>query len=73
MENERRFEIRGKQAVTVDDRYAYLWGGDTPLAVGDRVVLGGSAFSSDWVGTVTALGSTYDGHHSYILDRLEKP
>jgi hypothetical protein len=66
---ERRFKVQGKQAVTINGKYGYVWGrGDTdPLLKGDRVVLPGE----EWIGTVTDLGSMYSGYHASIVERAE--
>lgn len=71
----RRFRADGLQAVT-GDGYAYLWNGQPDLEVGDRVLLpqnyvsGFAHGSGPFEGTVTELGSTYDGPHSRILRRI---
>lgn len=71
----RRFRIDGLQAVTVGG-YAYVWNGQPDLEVGDRVLLPENYVSrlkdgpGPVEGTVTELGSTYDGIHSRILRRI---
>ncbi|MFJ7280563.1 hypothetical protein [Kitasatospora sp. NPDC098663] len=72
---QRRFEDRGAQAVTVDG-YGYRWGGPGRLEVGDRVLLPENYVSAlrhgsgPFPGTVTALGTTYSGALSAIVSRL---
>lgn len=58
----------GRQIVTVDNRFAYRWAG-SPLAVGDRVLLPETYFRGRVLGTVTALGSDYDGALMDIIDK----
>lgn len=70
----RVYEIGGDQLVEVG-RYAYRWAGQPKLEVGERVLL-----PQNWVskmtdgpgptlGTVTRLGSTYQGEHARIVRR----
>lgn len=74
----RRFEVAGRQAVTVDG-YGYLWAGEGALVVGDRVLLPENYVSAlrhgpgPFVGTVTALGTTYDGRLNRIIGRAAQP
>lgn len=71
---ERYYEFGGDQVIEVG-RYAYRWRGDTPLEVGDRVLL-----PQNWLsrmkdgpgpteGVVTGLGATYRGELSFIIGR----
>jgi hypothetical protein len=66
------YEDSGAQIVEVNHRYAYLWRGSEPLAVGDRVEAPGTPFSGfePWIGTVTNLGSDYLGAMSTLLRKL---
>lgn len=76
-EREKNFKTttsRGEQIVQVD-RYAYRWGGE-PLKVGDRVLLPANWLSEvkhgkgPFPGTVTAIGSSYDGDMSAIIRKI---
>ncbi|MGM7439910.1 hypothetical protein [Streptomyces tunisiensis] len=70
----RRFEVDGDQAVTVDG-YGYRWRGPGTLEVGDRVLLPENYVSAlrhgpgPFPGTVTELGTTYTGTLSMIISR----
>ncbi|MET9297443.1 hypothetical protein [Streptomyces sp. NPDC003077] len=70
----RIFEVDGHQVVDVGG-YAYRWRGNTPLEVGDRVLLPENYVSrmrsgpGPTVGIVSQLGSTYRGHMSFIVGR----
>jgi hypothetical protein len=70
----RRFEVEGNQAVTVDG-YGYRWRGPGTLGVGDRVLLPENYVSAlrhgpgPFLGTVTELGTTYTGTLSTIISR----
>jgi hypothetical protein len=70
----RKFTLDGAQAVTVDG-YGYLWRGTPELAVGDHVLLPENYVSrmrngpGPFPGTVTDLGTTYDGDLTYIVRR----
>lgn len=70
----RRFEIDDAQAVTVDG-YGYRWSGPGTLEVGDRVLLPENHVSrlrhgpGPFPGTVTELGTTYNGTLSRIISR----
>lgn len=72
---QRPFEDRGTQAVTVDG-YGYRWTGPGRLEVGDRVLLPENYVSALRHGpgpfpeTVTALGTVYSGALSAIVSRL---
>ena len=62
----------GQQLVTIDHRLGYQWNGPEPLKIGDRVWLPKTPFMyDDWIGEVTALGSSYDGAHRAILRRAD--
>ncbi|MFE9381251.1 hypothetical protein [Streptomyces sp. NPDC006855] len=70
----RRFDVDGDQAVTVDG-YGYRWRGPGRLDVGDRVLLPENFVSAlrhgsgPFPGTVTELGTTYTGTLSRIISR----
>lgn len=70
----RRFEVDGDQAVTVEG-YGYRWSGPGTLEVGDRVLLPENYVSAlrhgpgPFPGTVTELGTTYTGTLSTIISR----
>ncbi|WP_243741115.1 hypothetical protein [Streptomyces sp. 8K308] len=65
----------GDQIVEVNG-YAYRWTGQPPLCVGDQVLLPENYVSrfkhgpGPFTGTVTGLGSTYQGELASILRRL---
>ncbi len=78
-EAERQSRLRtatsdGQQIVEVDG-YAYRWAGE-PLGVGDRVMLPANWLSEvkhgkgPFLGTVTAIGSSYDGEMSAIVRKI---
>jgi hypothetical protein len=76
-EGEKNFRIvtsSGDQVVDVDG-YAYRWGGEA-LKVGDRVLLPANWLSEvkhgkgPFPGTVTAIGSSYDGELSAIIRKI---
>jgi hypothetical protein len=78
-EAERQSRLRtatsdGQQIVEVDG-YAYRWAGE-PLGVGDRVMLPANWLSEvkhgkgPFPGTVTAIGSSYDGEMSAIMRKV---
>ena len=62
---------QGHQIVRCGN-YAYAWPGEEPLKVGDRVLL-----PANWLvnypseRSVTAFGSSYGGHLSHILRKVE--
>jgi hypothetical protein len=70
-------EIGGDQVVTVG-RYAYRWSGETPLEIGDRVLLPENYVSRVRHGPgpveaiVTGLGTTYQGPLAFVLRRLDR-
>ncbi|WP_405504575.1 hypothetical protein [Streptomyces anulatus] len=74
----RRFDVDGDQAVTVDG-YGYRWRGPGTLEVGDRVLLPENHVSAlrhgsgPFPGTVTELGTTYTGTLSRIISRAPAP
>jgi hypothetical protein len=53
-------EVFGGQKIVVNENYTYL-SGEFDVKVGDTVILPSSFKGSDWQGTVTAIGSNYDG------------
>lgn len=61
---ETRLHDERGQLVTVNNRYAYRWLGARPLTVGEKVYL-----PRRWIGTVTALGTDYDGDIVNIIGR----
>lgn len=73
----RIYEVDGHQVVDVGG-YAYRWRGDSPLEVGDRVLLPENYVSrmqsgpGSTVGAVTQLGTTYRGTLSFITGRAPK-
>lgn len=70
-------EIGGDQVVDVGG-YAYRWRGETPLEVGDRVLLPENYVSRLKHGpgpleaTVTSLGTTYQGPLAFVLGRMDR-
>lgn len=70
----RRFDVDGDQAVTVDG-FGYRWRGPGRLDVGDRVLLPENFVSAlrhgsgPFPGIVTELGTTYTGILSRIISR----
>lgn len=73
--NFRTVTAAGEQLVVVDGRLTYRWAGE-PLKVGDRVLLPGNWLSGvkygrgPFPGTVTALGSSYQGELSSVLRKI---
>jgi hypothetical protein len=73
------YEIDGDQVVIVDGGLTYLWHGQPPLKVGDRVLLPQNLFSEmdygpwPFPGTVIELGSTYTNTRRlrHIVSRAE--
>jgi len=61
----------GSQYVTIDNLLAYQWTEKEPLKVGDKVRLPGNYTTGfdTWIGEVTSLGSTWDGHHRDVIGR----
>ncbi|GHC83929.1 hypothetical protein GCM10007079_25440 [Nocardiopsis terrae] len=76
-EETRIHEVGGDQVVGVGG-YAYRWRGETPLEVGDRVLLPENYVSRMKHGpgpleaTVTVLGTTYQGPLAFVLRRLDR-
>ena len=68
--NWRDVDGRGRQIVTVG-KYAYTWRG-APLLVGDRVVIPDNWLFRAHEGTVTGIGSDYDGPLSEIVSVVER-
>ncbi len=72
----RIYEVDGSQAVEVG-RYSYRWDGEPQLVVGEKVLLPENWLSvvkdgkGPQVGTVTALGTRYQGQLSRILRRVD--
>lgn len=70
-------ELGGDQVVDVGG-YAYRWSGETPLEVGDRVLLPENYVSRMKHGpgpveaVVHALGTTYQGPLAFVLRRLDR-
>ena len=66
-------EIFGGQKIRVNNKWTYLTG-DYEVGVGDTVTLPAGQKYSDrtWEGTVTEIGSTYDGDCKYILGVVAK-
>lgn len=70
----RLFNEGNAQLVEVNG-YGYRWSGSPALEVGDKVLLPENYVSrlqhgpGPFPGKVTALGSTYKGHHSTIVSR----
>lgn len=64
-----------EQIVVVDSGYSYRWGGE-PLKIGDRVMLPANWLSEikngpgPFPGTVTAIGSSYQGELSAIVRKI---
>ena len=73
----RIYEVGGDQVVDTG-RYAYRWSGETPLEVGDRVLLPENYVSRMKHGpgpveaVVRALGTTYQGPLAFVLRRLDR-
>jgi hypothetical protein len=62
----------GRQVVTINNRLAYVWRGNEPLKVGDKVWLPGNwtTMNHEFTGEVTSLGSAYDGALMPVLRRI---
>ncbi|MBF6177781.1 hypothetical protein [Nocardia otitidiscaviarum] len=58
------FEVNGEQVVQIDvggKVLSWLWAGDPPLQLGERVILPPTLFrEEEFDGVVVALGSDYD-------------
>ena len=59
-------EVFGGQKIVVNDKYTYLTG-QFDVKVGDVVLLPSRFDAANWEGTVTAIGSEYDGDCQTIL------
>ena len=65
-------EVFGGTKIVVNDMYTYL-SGEFDVKVGDTVTLPSFNFKgSEWQGTVTAIGSNYDGDCKTILGVAQK-
>jgi len=64
-------EVFGGQKIVVEQSYTYL-SGEFDVKVGDTVIVPCSFEGSEWQGTVTAIGSDYDGDCKTILGVVQK-
>lgn len=64
-------EVFGGQKIVVNKNHTYL-SGEFDVKVGDTVTLPSKFNGSDWQGTVTAIGSDYDGDCKTILGVVQK-
>ena len=64
-------EVFGGTKIIVNDMYTYL-SGEFDVKVGDTVTLPSNFKGSEWQGTVTAIGSNYDGDCKTILGVVQK-
>jgi len=64
-------EVFGGQKIVVNENYTYL-SGEFDVKVGDTVIVPSSFKGSEWQGTVTAIGSNYDGDCKTILGVVQK-
>ena len=57
------------QLVEINGRWAYAWGGDPLLEIGEWVVLPSTKGprGSWWIGQVTDFGSAWTGTHKHVL------
>jgi hypothetical protein len=70
----RKFPIRltdeeGRQLVVVDGKLSWRWDREDLLVVGDKVVVPETPYSDARVGTVTSLGTDYQGYVRPIVAR----
>jgi hypothetical protein len=59
-------KVFGGKKIMINGQYTYLTGG-FDVKVGDTVIVPSSFKGSEWQGTVTAIGSKYDGDCKTIL------
>jgi hypothetical protein len=64
-------EVFGGQKIVVNKNYTFL-SGEFDVKVGDTVIVPSSFKGSEWQGTVTAIGSDYDGDCKTILGVVQK-
>jgi hypothetical protein len=64
-------EVFGGQKIVVNKNFTYL-SGEFDVKVGDTVIVPSSFKGSEWQGTVTAVGSDYDGDCKTILGVVQK-
>lgn len=64
-------EVFGGQKIVVNEKFTYL-SGEFDVKIGDTVTLPSKFNGSDWQGTVTAIGSNYDGDCKTILGVVQK-
>ncbi len=64
-------EVFGGQKIVVNEKFTYL-SGEFDVKVGDTVIVPSSFKGSEWQGTVTAIGSDYDGDCKTILGVVQK-
>ena len=57
--------------IIVNEKFTYL-SGEFDVKIGDTVTLPSKFNGSDWQGTVTAIGSNYDGDCKTILGVVKK-
>lgn len=60
----------GNQVVMLDNGLTYSWTKKTPLTVGERVRIPGNWAFGPSQGTVTQLGSEYDGYLVPLASRV---
>jgi hypothetical protein len=64
-------EVFGGKKIVVNKNHTYL-SGEFDVKVGDTVIVPSSFNGSEWQGTVTAIGSDYDGDCKTILGLVQK-
>lgn len=64
-------EVFGGKKIVVNKNHTYL-SGEFDVKVGDTVIVPSSFNGSEWQGTVTAIGSDYDGDCKTILGVVQK-